>query len=209
MLLNSLFSFVFDHTRSPSPSFLPLKNTSLFSKKNPCFFFSSMKNSLAPFLSELLEKSWVYHIILAYSPSFHSELLTHFQYVIHQYPTSFYQQIDFLPRRLYCQEVLAQQFFWRRFLLLHGGNSSPRSNSIPVLLWKFPNIDMKVDGIEIGPCSFRQNTPDYSFFLAKNIFSPLFFTVGEKILFPFSSGLPQILLIFCPVLDRLGLVRVA
>ena len=112
MLLNSLFSFVFHHTRSPSPSFLPLKDTFVFSKKNPCYFFSSMKNSLAPFLSELLEKSWAHHIILASSPSFHSELLTHFQYDIHQYPTSFYQQIDFLPRRLYCQEVLTQQLFF-------------------------------------------------------------------------------------------------
>ena len=44
---------------------------------------------------------------------------------------------------------------------------------------------MKDDGIEIGPRSFREDTPDYSFFLAKNIFSPLFFTVGEKILSPF------------------------
>ena len=63
---------------------------------------------------------------------------------------------------------------------------------------------MKDDGIEIGPRSFREDTPDYSFFLAKNIFSPLFFTVREKIFFPFSSGLPKILLIFCPVLDRLN-----
>lgn len=137
MLLNSLFSFVFHHTRSPSPSFLRLKNTSLFSKKNPCYFFSSMKNSLAPFLSELLEKSWAHLIILACSPSFHSELLTHFQYVIHQYPT---QQIDFLPRRLYCQEVLTQQlffedvFFFSMEEILRSGSSSPRSNSIPVLL---------------------------------------------------------------------------
>ena len=147
------------------PSFLPLKNTSFSSKKNPCYFFSSMKNSLAPFLNELLEKSWANLIILACSPSFHSELLTHFQYVIHQYPTSFYQQIDFLPRRLYCQEVLAQQLFFEDvFFFSMEEILVPVQTRSQCYYKKFPNIDMKDDGIEIGPRSFRQVTPDYSFF---------------------------------------------
>ena len=63
---------------------------------------------------------------------------------------------------------------------------------------------MKDDGIEIGPRSFRQDTPDYSFFPhQKYIFTSIFY-IRRKNLLPFSTGLPQVLLIFCPVLDRLN-----
>ena len=63
---------------------------------------------------------------------------------------------------------------------------------------------MKDDGIEIGPRSFREDTPDYSFVpRQKYIFTSIFHS-KRKNLFPlFIGAAPNFVNIF-PVLDRLN-----